>query len=73
MNKVMIMCIIHDLGEAFTGDIPTFDKTQADEKKEEDLLYNWLHSLPMDCSLDMMALFDEMAKRQTIEAKMRRN
>ena len=24
MNKVLRMCIIHDLGEAFTGDIPAF-------------------------------------------------
>ena len=29
MGKVMLMCILHDLGESFTGDIPTFDKTQA--------------------------------------------
>lgn len=39
MDKVIRMCIIHDLGEAFTGDIPTFLKTQADEEKEENLLY----------------------------------
>ena len=24
MNKVIKMCLIHDLGEAFTGDIATF-------------------------------------------------
>lgn len=28
------MCIIHDLGEVFTGDIPTFDKTAANEQTE---------------------------------------
>ena len=33
MNKVIRMCLIHDLGEAFTGDIPTFEKTQAHEKE----------------------------------------
>ena len=27
MDKVILMCLIHDLGEAFTGDIPTFLKT----------------------------------------------
>ena len=37
MNKVTQMCLIHDLGEAFTGDIPTFKKTAADEAREEAL------------------------------------
>ena len=27
MDKVLRMCLIHDLGECFTGDIPAFDKT----------------------------------------------
>ena len=33
MDKVIRMCLIHDLGEAFTGDIPTFDNTDADTEK----------------------------------------
>ena len=70
MNKVITMCIIHDLGESFTGDIPTFDKTQEDEKREDYLLKEWLKLLPQDYSLEMLALFDEMAKRETIEAKL---
>ena len=37
MDKVIRMCIIHDLGEAFTGDIPTFEKTEANEQTEEEL------------------------------------
>ena len=35
IDKVIRMCLIHDLGEAFTGDIPVFDKTAADEEREE--------------------------------------
>ena len=35
MDKVIRMCIIHDLGECFTGDIPTFDKKQVHEDIEE--------------------------------------
>ena len=27
MDRVIKMCLIHDLGEAFTGDIPSFLKT----------------------------------------------
>ena len=69
MDKVIKMCIIHDLGEAFTGDIPSFDKTEKDEKMEERLLYNWVKTLPSNYADEMFALYDEMAKRETMEAK----
>lgn len=69
IDKVIKMCIIHDLGEAFTGDIPTFEKTQADEQKEEDFLYSWVNSLPVEYAKEMTALYEEMAERKTIEAK----
>ncbi|MBQ4536737.1 MAG: HD domain-containing protein [Lachnospiraceae bacterium] len=69
MDKVIKMCIIHDLGEAFTGDIPTFEKTAANEATEESLLYSWVKSLPENYAEEMLALYDEMAKRETIEAK----
>lgn len=46
MDKVIKMCIIHDLGEAFTGDIPTFDKTKESEIAEKKLLYIWINTLP---------------------------
>lgn len=69
MDKVIEMCIIHDLGEAFTGDIPAFDKTSADEETEEALLYGWLKSLPEPFAGKMLALYEEMAKRETKEAK----
>ena len=69
MDKVTQMCIIHDLGEAFTGDIPTFDKTAADETTEETLLYQWVDSLPEEYAVKMRALYEEMAKRETLEAK----
>jgi len=69
MDKVIKMCIIHDLGEAFTGDIPTFEKTQENEKTEEKLLYAWVNTLPENYSAEMIALYDEMAKRETMETK----
>ena len=69
MDKVIRMCIIHDLGEAFTGDIPVFNKTAADEEKEEKLLYGWVRSLPGEKADEMMALYQEMEERQTLEAK----
>ena len=69
MDKVIEMCIIHDLGEAFTGDIPAFDKTSVDEETEEALLYGWVKSLPEPFAGKMLALYEEMAKRETKEAK----
>ena len=70
MDKVIRMCIVHDLGEAFTGDIPAFHKTAADEEKEEQLLQNWVSSLPEEKSREMLDLFAEMDARQTAEAKL---
>lgn len=70
MDKVIRMCIIHDLGEAFTGDIPVFNKTAADEEREEAMLYNWVRSLPKKKADEMLALYQEMEERQTPEAKL---
>lgn len=69
MDKVIRMCLIHDLGEAFTGDIPTFEKTAEDEATEEQLLNRWISSLPEPLRSDMQALYTEMSARQTAEAK----
>lgn len=69
MDKVIRMCLIHDLGECFTGDIPAFDKTQDHEDTEEKLLYDWVSTLPEPYATEMTALYQEMAERQTLEAK----
>lgn len=69
MDKVIRMCIIHDMGEAFTGDIPSFYKTKEHEEKEENLLYNWVNTLPEPYKTEMFDLYEEMAERKTLEAK----
>lgn len=69
MDKVIRMCIIHDLGEAFTGDIPVFNKTAADEAQEEKALMDWVRSLPEEKSRQMLELYAEMDAQQTLEAK----
>ena len=33
INKVILMCIMHDFGEAFTGDIPAFSDATRNLKK----------------------------------------
>ena len=46
IDRVVDMCLIHDLGECFTGDIPTFVKTDSDRNVEDDLLAKWVKSIP---------------------------
>ena len=69
MDKVVRMCLIHDLGEAFTGDIPTFVKTDADRAVEDSLLSRWVASLPEPHAREMAALYAEMEARQSLEAR----
>lgn len=40
MDKVMRMSLFHDLGEAVTGDIPVFVKTDSDREVEESAISN---------------------------------
>ncbi len=70
IDKVIKMCLIHDLGEAFTGDIPSFDKSKADEDNEKNFLLSWVKSLPLMYSEEMLLLFDEMFRQETIESKL---
>ena len=69
-DKVIRMCLIHDLGECFTGDIPAFDKTNADRDTEEKLLNKWVSGLPEEVSAELSALYDEMERQETAEAKL---
>lgn len=70
IHKVMKMCLIHDLGECFTGDIPVFLKTEADTAKEDALLDSWVASLPDPIRTEMQTLYREMNALQTPEAKL---
>lgn len=69
MDRVIRMCLIHDLGEAFTGDIPAFDKTDADAAREDALFEDWVRTLPRETAEEFTALLSEMNAMQTLEAK----
>ena len=70
IDKVVNMCVIHDLGECFTGDIPTFLKTDAERNTEDSLLRKWVNSLPSGVSEDLAGLYSEMEAQKTAEAKL---
>ena len=69
MDRVVSMCLIHDIGECFTGDIPAFDKTDADRQTEDALLRQWCSTLPDEISRDLSALYSEMDAQETTEAR----
>lgn len=68
MNKVIRMCLIHDWGEAVTGDIPAFIKTEADEEKEADAIETLLKNLPETISSGFLTMFKEMSDLTSDEA-----
>jgi putative hydrolase of HD superfamily len=70
MDKVIRMCLIHDLGEAFTGDIPAFEKTEEDGDKEDEILFQWIRSFPEPYRSEWTELMQEMQRRETEEAKL---
>ena len=38
IDKVIRMCMFHDIGEAFTGDIPTFEKKEKDSRIKKNFM-----------------------------------
>lgn len=69
MNKVIKMILIHDLGEAFTGDIPCFNKTSKDEVNESNVLDDWVKTFPEPEQKLWLELYAEMNALETQEAK----
>ena len=69
MDRVIRMCLIHDLGESFTGDIPTFEKSDADTQTEDELFLNWVQSFPEPQRKEWQTLLAEMERLETKEAK----
>lgn len=70
IDKVVDMCLIHDLGECFTGDIPAFRKTETERETEDTLLAQWVETLPDEISEYLSDLYAEMDAQVTKEAKL---
>lgn len=70
MDRVIRMCLIHDLGESFTGDIPAFEKTDSDTGEEADLFRSWVGSFPEPQKQEWRDLLAEMEALRTREARL---
>ena len=70
IDRVIRMCLIHDIGEAVTGDIPAFVKNDGHRRVEDDAVNGLIGSLPDPWPEKLGALFAEMNAQQTLEARL---
>ncbi len=70
LNKVMTMCLIHDLGEIIRGDIPAPLQANIPNKSEEERedFKQVASSLPNALSKELLTVWDEYENASTPEA-----
>ena len=69
-DKVIRMCLIHDLGESFTGDIPAFEKAPGHREREQAQLQAWFETFPEPARREFLSLQQEMNAMETDEARL---
>lgn len=70
INKVVEMCVFHDIGEAITGDIPSFYKTEQHEEQENQCRNKLFANMPQPLGSELSSLLKEFEEQSTLEAKM---
>ena len=68
-DRAIRLALVHDLGEAITGDIPAFIKTDENRKTEREAIAELCESLPEKESAELKSLFSELDEMNTPEAR----
>lgn len=70
--KLLKLCLIHDLGEAISGDVPAPLQQDGDRREERERkdFQTLCTGLPADLASELLALWDEYARAQTPEARL---
>lgn len=68
--KLIKICIVHDLGEAISGDVPAVDQRAGDDRagRERADLQTLCTPLPDDLRTEILSLWDEYAEAKSPEA-----
>lgn len=72
MAKLLKICIIHDLGEAISGDIPATMQAEVPNKSERERsdLILLMQTLPQRMQLEFLALWEEYEYATSDEARL---
>lgn len=70
MERVMRLCLFHDIGEAYTGDIPCFEKGRSDEETESDAVKRIAELLPRPHREEILGIRKELEENRTMEARL---
>ncbi|MGJ8570675.1 MAG: HD domain-containing protein [Hoeflea sp.] len=68
--RLIKICIVHDLGEAISGDVPAVDQRAGDDRaaRERADLIKLCTPLPADLKTEIISLWDEYAEAASPEA-----
>ena len=71
IGKVLKLCVVHDLGEAISGDVAAVDQHLDPDKTERERrdLQTLTRTLPIALQAEILALWEEYESAQTTEAK----
>lgn len=72
MDEVLLLCLIHDWGEALVGDVPSFYKTESDDLSEDEAVRLLLADLPLEDREILEPLFLSFSLQSTPEARLAR-
>ncbi|SMP19663.1 putative hydrolases of HD superfamily [Roseibium denhamense] len=72
IKKLLKLCVLHDLGEAISGDVPAPDQSDGDNRQERERqdFQTLCADLPDDVAEDFRQLWDEYADARTPEAQL---
>lgn len=68
-RRILQMCIVHDLGETISGDIPAPQQDGSKAGQERRDMRDLVRPLPQDMRAELMGLWEEYEQAETPEAR----